>query len=86
MLYLIVLGLMLRMTLDRSYRIQLPGVPILFGILIGYAVLTYLAIVLVIDYPRYDPLFTGFQLKNRWSTCCCSSSCSSMACARTKMR
>ena len=64
LLYLIVLGLMLRMTLDRSYRIQLPGVPILFGIMIGYAVLTYLAIVLVIDYPRYDALFTGFQLKN----------------------
>jgi O-antigen ligase len=64
LLYVIVLGLMLRVTLDRSYRIQLPGVPILFSIIIGYAVLTYLAIVLVIDYQGYDPLFTGFQLKN----------------------
>jgi O-antigen ligase len=64
LLYLIVLGLMLRVTLDRSYRIQLPGVPILFGIMIGYALLTYTAIVMVIDYPRYDPLFAGFQLKN----------------------
>ena len=31
LLYLIVLALMLRVTMDRSYRIQLPGVPILFG-------------------------------------------------------
>jgi hypothetical protein len=64
LLYLIVLGLMLRLTLDRSYRVQLPGVPILYGIMIGYAVLTYLAIVLVIDYPGYQPLMAGFILKN----------------------
>ncbi len=64
LLYLIVLGLMLRLTMDRSYRIQLPGVPILYGVMIGYAALTYLAIILVIDYPRYDPLFAGFVLKN----------------------
>lgn len=64
LLYLIMLGLMLRVTLDRSYRIQLPGVPVLYGIMIGYALLTYLAIVLVIDYPRYDPIFAGFVLKN----------------------
>lgn len=64
LLYLIVLGLMLRMTLDRNFRVQLPGVPILFGILIGYALLTYVAIVLAIDYPRYQVLQAGFILKN----------------------
>jgi hypothetical protein len=64
LLYLIVLGLMLRLTLDRSYRIQLPAVPILFSTMIGYALLTYVAIVLVIDYPRYDALQAGFILKN----------------------
>jgi O-antigen ligase len=64
LLYLIVLGLMLRMTLDRGFRVQLPGVPILFGILIGYALLTYVAIVLVIDYPRYQVVQAGFILKN----------------------
>ncbi len=64
LLYLVLLALMLRVTLDRSYRIQLPGVPILYGIMIGYGLLTYLAIVLVIDYPRYDPVFAGFVLKN----------------------
>ena len=64
LLYLIVLGLMLRMTLDRNFRVQRPGVPILFGILIGYALLTYVAIVLAIDYPRYQVLQAGFILKN----------------------
>lgn len=65
LLYLIVLALMLRVTLDRNYRIQLPGVPILFSITIGYALFTYVAIVMVIDYSGYSPVFTGFQLKNQ---------------------
>jgi O-antigen ligase len=64
LLYAIVLGLVLRLTLDRHYRIQLPGVPVLFGTMIGYALLTYVAIVLVIDYAHYDALKTGFMLKN----------------------
>jgi O-antigen ligase len=64
LLYLIVLSLMLRLTLDRNYRIQQPAVPILFGIMIGYAALTYVAIVLVIEYPRYDWLIAGMTLKN----------------------
>jgi hypothetical protein len=64
LLYLIVLGLMLRLTLDRNYRIQLPAVPILFGVMIGYAALTYVAIVLAIDYPHYDWLTAGMTLKN----------------------
>jgi O-antigen ligase len=36
----------------------------MFANMIGYGVLTYLAIVLVIDYPRYDPIFAGMVLKN----------------------
>src|ERR687897_1409663 len=64
LLYLLLLGLVLRFTLDRSYRIQLPAVPILFGTLIGYALLTFLAIVLVIDYPHYDAVTSGFYLKS----------------------
>jgi len=64
LLYLIVLGLLLRLTLDRGFRIQLPAVPILYSIMIVYALLTYLAIVLAIDYPRYDPVMAGFILKN----------------------
>ena len=63
-LYLLVLGLVLRLTLDRSYRLQMPAVPILFSIMIAYGVLSYLAIVLVIQYPRYDWLASGLMLKN----------------------
>jgi O-antigen ligase len=63
-LYLLVLGLVLRLTLDRSYRLQMPAVPILFGIMIAYGVLSYLAIILVIQYPRYDWLSSGLMLKN----------------------
>ena len=63
-LYLLVLGLVLRLTLDRSYRLQLNTVPVLFCIMIAYGVLSYLAIVLVIQYPRYDWLASGLMLKN----------------------
>jgi hypothetical protein len=64
MLYLIVLMLVLRITLDRRYRIQMPSIPLVFLTLIGYAVLTYAIVVLVIDYPRYNWLRNGILLKN----------------------
>jgi O-antigen ligase len=64
LLYLLVLGLLLRMSLDKSYRIQFPSVPILFGVLGGYAILSYLAAVFVIQYPRYAVIGNGFDLKN----------------------
>src|SRR5687768_7418425 len=64
LLYALMLTLLLRVTLDRNYRIQLPSVPLIFGVLIGYAALTYILIVLVLDYPHYDWLSYGFYLKN----------------------
>jgi O-antigen ligase len=64
LLYAMVLVLMLRLTLDRRYRIQMPSIPLIFGALIGYALLTYAIIVLVIHYPRYDWLRMGIFLKN----------------------
>jgi O-antigen ligase len=64
LLYLLVLGLLLRMSLDKSYRIQFPSMPILFGILAGYAIVSYLAAVFVIQYPRYAVMGNGFDLKN----------------------
>ena len=63
-LYLLVLGLILRVTLDRSYRLQMPSVPILFSIMIAYGLFSYIAIILVIQYPRYDWLTAGLILKN----------------------
>jgi O-antigen ligase len=65
LLYLIVMTLALRVTLDRNYRIQLPSVPIIFAVLIGYALLTFVGIVFVLHYPpRYDWVFSGMILKN----------------------
>lgn len=63
LLYAIILGLFLRMTFQR-YRIQLPAMLGLWGVLVGYSIVTYAAIVLVIDYPRYDWLQSGLYLKN----------------------
>lgn len=63
LLYAVIVGLFLRMTFQR-YRIQLPAMLTLWGVLVGYSILTYAAIVLVIDYPRYDWLQSGLYLKN----------------------
>jgi O-antigen ligase len=56
--------LLVRVTLDRRYRIQMPSIPLVFIALIGYAVLTYVMVVLVIHYPRYDMIRNGIFLKN----------------------
>lgn len=64
-LYVIVLGIMLRAAITQRFRLQLPAMLVLFGTLVGYALLTYAAIVLVLDYPRYPALGNGFLLKNQ---------------------
>ncbi|HKU17133.1 MAG TPA: O-antigen ligase family protein [Steroidobacteraceae bacterium] len=64
MLYVIMLTLLLRVSIDRRYRIQMPSIPVVFIVLITYAVLSYGAVVLVVHYPRYDWLNNGIYLKN----------------------
>lgn len=64
LMYAIILGLFLRMTFQR-YRIQLPGMLTLWGVMVGYSIVTYAVIVLAIDYPHYDWLQSGLQLKNQ---------------------
>jgi O-antigen ligase len=63
LVYLLVLGLLSRFTIDRSYRIQAPVIPAVFGLLIGYAILTYVGVLLVLDYPHYDAIKIGMSLK-----------------------
>lgn len=65
LLYLLVMGLVFSYAVGRKFKIQLPAMNVAFVVLIGYAILTYLAIVLFIDYPRYNVLTSGFDLKNR---------------------
>src|SRR5688572_25848002 len=64
-LYLLVMGLVFSYAIGRKFRIQLPAMNVAFAVLIGYSILTYLAIVMFIDYPRYDALTSAFDLKNR---------------------
>jgi len=63
-LYLLATGLLFRMAVDRKFVLQLPAMTTSFAVLIGWSILSYLAIVLVIDYPHYDVLKNAFDLKN----------------------
>lgn len=65
LLYLLVMGLVFSYAMGRKFKIQLPSMNVAFVVLIAYSILTYLAIVLFIDYPRYDVLHSAFDLKNR---------------------
>lgn len=65
LLYMLVMGLVFSYAMGRKFKIQLPALNVAFVVLIGYSILTYLAIVLFIDYPRYDVLHSAFDLKNR---------------------
>lgn len=64
-LYLLAMGLLFSFAMGRRFKIQLPAMNVTFAVLIGYSILTYLAIILFIEYPRYDALTSAFDLKNR---------------------
>src|SRR5262245_54008361 len=63
LLYLMMLVLVLRATMDRSFRVQLAAIPVTFSVLIAYAIFSYLAVVLVIQYPNYNIIKQGMNLK-----------------------
>lgn len=65
LLYMLVMGLVFSYANGHKFKIQLPSMNVAFIVLIGYSIFTYLAIVLFIDYPRYDMLTSAFDLKNR---------------------
>lgn len=65
LLYMLIMGLVLSYANGRKFKIQLPSMNVAFIVLIGYSIFSYLAIVLFIDYPRYDMLTSAFDLKNR---------------------
>lgn len=64
-LYLLILGLLFNYTIERKFKLELTSIQITFAILIGYCILSYIAVVLVGDLPRYNWLTSGFDLKNR---------------------
>lgn len=62
-LYALALGLLLRASVDRHFRIQLPAIQVTFAVLILYAIASYLAVVFVIRYPHYNAISNGLNLK-----------------------
>ncbi|HEY7640256.1 MAG TPA: O-antigen ligase family protein [Steroidobacteraceae bacterium] len=64
LLYLVVMLMMLRVTIDRSYRIQLPSIPAIFSVLIGYAMLTFVALWMFQPILHYDFIANGMLLKS----------------------
>jgi len=65
LLYMLIMGLVFSYANGHKFKIQLQSMNVAFIVLIGYSIFTYLAIVLFIDYPRYNMLTSAFDLKNR---------------------
>lgn len=63
-LYLLTLGLMLRIAMSGDLKIKVPPIPAAFAALIIYAIISFVVVVTVVDYPRYDALDNALLLKN----------------------
>lgn len=64
LIYPIALGLMFRMALTGGFRMRLPVLNAAWVVWITYAILTWIAIVTVIQYPGYEVRATGISLKS----------------------
>lgn len=62
-LYLVVMVLAFRMALTGGFRLRMPALHLAWGIWICYAMLTWLAIALVLKYQGYDALVSAMALK-----------------------
>jgi hypothetical protein len=63
MLYTVVMVLVFRMALSGGFRVRLPGLHLAWGAWIGYAMLTWLIVSLVLKYHGYDPIVSAMALK-----------------------
>jgi O-antigen ligase len=63
MLYLGVMVLAFRTALTGGFRLRMPGLHVAWGVWIGYAVLTWLAVSLVFKYNGYEPILSAMALK-----------------------
>jgi O-antigen ligase len=64
MLYIIVMVLGFRMALVGGFRLRMPGLHVAWVVWIGYAILTWLAVSLVVKYYSYDPIASAMALKS----------------------
>lgn len=62
-LYLILASIAIEAALKRNLELQLLGIIVPYGLFIFYSIMTWLAVVLVIDYPGYSPIRTFISLK-----------------------
>ena len=62
-IYLILLALAARFVVRGGMQMELPKIHLWFGVLIAYAVLTWLAAGLLLDYKSYTLLRSGIDLK-----------------------
>lgn len=63
LIYPIALGLLFRLSLTGKFQVRLPIVNVAFLVWIGYAILTWIALLTVIHYPGYEARATGVVLK-----------------------
>jgi O-antigen ligase len=63
MLYTVFMVLVFRMALTGGFRLRMPGLHLAWGVWIGYAMLTWLIVSLVIKYHGYDPIVSAMALK-----------------------
>jgi hypothetical protein len=68
-LYLVVMVLAFRMALSGGFRLRMPALHLAWAAWVGYALLTWLAISLVLHYRTYDPLAQAMALKSELIDC-----------------
>jgi O-antigen ligase len=64
LLYLLTLGLMLRVALSSELKVKLAPIETAFGVLILYAIGSFVIVVGVVEYPRYNVIDNALLLKN----------------------
>lgn len=63
MLYTVVMVLVFRMALTGGFKVRMPGLHLAWGVWIGYAILTWLIVALVIKYHGYNSIVSAMALK-----------------------
>ncbi len=64
LLYVLVMVLAFRMALTGGVRMRMPALHVAWAVWIAYAILTWLAVSLVVHYSGYDPIVSAFALKS----------------------
>lgn len=64
-LYLAALMLAARIVIRGGFKLEVPGIQLWFGVLIGYAILTWLTVGLLLHYQSYNLIATGIALKSQ---------------------